>query len=475
MADLLVQNASAELNKAITASGTRVSWSTMLGAELRAYLKAQITAFPNAGPYYTAAASVLYLCDLSDPNKVANCTDDGTLITNFAGATTQSTGSYNTKNIWTNGTVLAGGAAIATATQAEITTLFTTGAAGNNNLKRAYTADNAAFSQDVFFTYMGLQSEFTGNATILKNWFNVEDAVSNAPGKRLSETNYLKVCGAAWQNGVGGSCTWTVPAGATQAKFQAWGAGKGSNPACCCGGSSWANSGTYSEMTIKVTAADTYTVCAGCSCQIYGCSNAEPGKGCMSGVVGNGICCFKADGSNALLVNCGSSNSVRVTVYGRSACQRHQNPYCTSSGPCFCGCGEYCFDSSCGTCGVAPILTDCCQTCFCSCATDACVVGTNQGPKMGYRSMYGATCIDTNNYGFHVRPPMLDSDTGSVFPCSTGCYCQTFSSSCCCGGCNGKDWTTHPGAGGAPTHVMGGNTNHKGDTGKGGMVQISWT
>ena len=89
--------------------------------------------------------------------------------------------------------------------------------------------------------------------------------------------------------------------------------------------------------------------------------------------------------------------------------------------------------------------------------------------------MIGGGCFDTNNYGCHVRPPILDSDTGLVFGCTQGCHCAYFTSGTCCGGCNGRNWTYHPGHGGTYTHVMGGTNQHKGDTGRGGMVQISWS
>jgi len=86
--------------------------------------------------------------------------------------------------------------------------------------------------------------------------------------------------------------------------------------------------------------------------------------------------------------------------------------------------------------------------------------------------MHGGGCLEGNNYGYHIRPPIINADTGSEF--TAGCRCQSFTSGTSCGGCNGKDWTVHPGHGGAGTHVMGGDNTHKGDTGRGGMVQVSW-
>lgn len=194
----------------------------------------------------------------------------------------------------------------------------------------------------------------------------------------------------------------------------------------------------------------------------------------MSGVTGPGICCLKADGGFCYQSNCDDLNHTRcISGYAGSACRRWQNPYCTDSGPCWCNYGEYCYDNSCATCGVVPMHTACCYTFYCTCACgdrNAC-----EGAAQGHFGLHGGGCVDTNNYGWHVRPPVIDADTGAMFSDQCGCYLQTFSSGQCCGGCNGKDWDYHPGMGGAGTHVMGGSNQHKGDTGRAGMVQISWT
>jgi hypothetical protein len=55
-----------------------------------------------------------------------------------------------------------------------------------------------------------------------------------------------------------------------------------------------------------------------------------------------------------------------------------------------------------------------------------------------------------------------------------GCFCMNFSSGTCCGGCTAKDWTYHPGHGGAFTHIQGGTNQWYGDAGKAGMIQVSW-
>ena len=278
--------------------------------------------------------------------------------------------------------------------------------------------------------------------------------------------NKLKVCGTNFLAGEGATCTWTVPDGATEAKFQAWGAGASTNAGCCCGGSSFGANGAYSELTIVVTPGDTYTLCAGCTCSQSCCSNYQQASGCMSGVIGNGICCFKADGGST--TNKLAMNSMRLSTGAGAICCRFQNNYCTSSGPCFCAYGEYCFDNSCSTCGIVPVHANCCVAGYCACGTDVAEVH-----KDGYRSLHGGGCLDTSFYGYHTRPPLLDSDTCANFV--GGCSCGTFTSGSCCGGCLGNGWTKHPGHGGAHVQVKGGSNTFLSGQGTGGMIQVSWS
>tara|TARA_B100000900_G_scaffold118626_1_gene100010 strand:- start:4435 stop:5838 length:1404 start_codon:yes stop_codon:yes gene_type:complete len=467
MADLIVQNASEKVKNAIAAASANINYADMLGMSLSAYLKQHIEANASDGVYTSASAASFAICDLSDKCLISWCQ------CSYAGSGQNCTCTYQTNSIWNAGNVLAAGAV--TITQSDILNKFN--AQSPKVLAKIYLIDNAAVQLAYYYAWLGLKDDFVAdaNATVLENWYGVSaGGGSNVQGKRLSDSNYLKVCATNWKYGYGPTtCTWTVPAGASTAKFQAWGAGKGTNPACCCGGAPFGMTGAYSEIVIKVTPGDTYTVCAGCSCSKYCCSNNEPGRGCASGVTGPGICCFNADGAHQNGGNCGALNMLRVNFGAGGACRRFQNPWCTDSGPCWCSYSEYCFDNSCATCGQVPVAPDCCNQNYCSCATSACK--EVDGICYGHRGIVGGGCLDTNNYGWHARPPIIDADDGSHWDCTQGCYCASFSSNCCCGGCNGKDWDWHPGHGGSYTHVMGGNNTHKADTGRAGMVQISWT
>ena len=468
MADIIVQNAIGKVTEAINSGASGINYSGVFGKSLLDKVKEVMEASSTSGVYTVGSAGGRQLCDLSSHCFLSLCN------CNYTGSGQNCSCIYVVTNVWTDGQILTtGGGAV---TKADVRTALV---AADDLISAVYDIGTTTVENDLYFAYLAARPYYasgsgSSNTNVRQYWYGI--GIPSGPGQPLSAANKLKVCGTQWKCGEGATCTWTVPAGASQAKFQVWGAGGGSNPACCCGGAVFGETGAYAEMVISVTPGDQYTVCAGCSCQRFCCSNTPPGSGCMSGVTGNGICCLKADGSHCYQISCLMLDWLRVSSGAPGMpggnCRRYQNPYCTTSGPCFCSYGEYCFANSCGTCGTVPILTDCCYTIYCNCATTAAVV--SDGANNGYNGIIGGGCLDTNNYGWHTRPPILDSDTGSVFGCTQGCSCAYFSSNCCCGGCNGAGWNWHPGHGGAYTHTMGGNNTHRGDTGRGGMVQISW-
>lgn len=478
MADILLHNQMIEQADAHKAASSNIDYTGPLGSSLKVYIKAIIDAnTTTTAPYYQGGGGTptRKLCDLTQHCLISMCT------CNYAGSSqTMNTSTCNMTNPWNDGSVFSGSSVSERSIaqiRADILALDTTG-----TLDKMYAVNNAVVQSDIYVAYLQLRIDYNtaSNVNVMKNWYNVDisgGGFSEKQGQRLSDTNYVKICCPNWQYGEGpASTTWAVPAGATCAKFQVWGAGYGTNGACCCGGNQFGHNGAYTEAVMKVTPGDTYTVCAGCSCQRYCCSNSTPGEGCASGVTGNGICCLYAEGGHCYNGNCYEQNRMRINCSGFAGgeCRRVQNPYCTTSGPCYCNYSEYCFDNSCSTCGVLPVYPGCCWTKYCSCITTACCVTDQSDSCRGHFGIYGGACLDSNNYGYHTRPPIINADTGNLWSQSCGCNVQTFTSGGCCGGCAGRNWNTHPGHGGAGTHVMGGQTNHFGDTGRSGMVQISW-
>lgn len=463
MADILVQHAVIEVAKSIGDASDGINYAEIFGQNLNDLIGTIISTNSTGGPFGSSSgtAATNCLCRLSEMCCISHCQ------CNFSGSGTSSTNACGTNNVWKDGSVLVGGTPAVSTTEI-INTLL--GLESTGVLNKVYDTNSTQVAKDMYFAYLVFKTT-TSDSDILETWYG-QGGEAEIAGTRLSNTNYLKVCDSNWKSGQGpAQCTWTVPSGATRVKFQVWGAGHGTNPGCCCGGQSFGTTGHYAELTMDATPGDTYTICAGCSCSRFCCSNAGSGFGCASGVTGPGICCLHADGAACYNSPCEDMQGMRQ-CFSLSTCRRWQNPYCTTSGPCFCGCGEYCYDNSCATCGVIPVYPSCCtsdQACSCACTDRNPIDGLQQT----FRGITGGGCLDTNNYGYHIRPPVIDSDTGLLF--DGGCYCQNFTSGTCCGGCNGVNWTAHPGHGGTGTHIMGGTTNHKGDTGKAGMVQISWT
>lgn len=257
-------------------------------------------------------------------------------------------------------------------------------------------------------------------------------------------------------------CLWTVPAGASKAQFQIWGAGSPTGIACCCGGSPHGANGAYATTIIDVTPGWTYTLCAGCAFCCFatvGTTSNQPG--CPSYVTGCKLTNFCAMGGHGNI-----ACYMRYLHVSLSECRYRGAGTGTSQGPCLCATGShYCFSNSCGTGTIVPFIVDQEQL-FYGTATDSCV--------FGFPAVRGGSFLDTNNYGYHQHPPVIG-------PCHTlqsgSSCCITFTSGSCCGGClfaanNGI--FCYPGAGGAATHMMGGSVSYCADSGRGGMVRVTW-
>ena len=268
-----------------------------------------------------------------------------------------------------------------------------------------------------------------------------------------------------WQCGC--SCTWTVPAGVTCAKFQMWGAGSGSGGGQYCGGSSYGSTGAYAMVRIPVKAGCSYTLCAGCAyCCMPSTNSQGRVQGCPSYVDGYGLLRVCAEGGVGSKVNwqgnVGSFNMYKQT----SAC-------CGDSGSCICNQGtNYCFDNSCAICQGPIDYTP--GSGYCGCVTHPDAYTSlenvaNMGIVYGIPGIWPKICYDTNHYGWQQHAPIF------CFADETKC-CYSWSSGTCCGrqcqGCCG--YMQVPGAGGWASNVMGGNNGLCGDMGKGGMVCVSY-
>ena len=141
----------------------------------------------------------------------------------------------------------------------------------------------------------------------------------------------LKVCDQTGYYRCGASCTWTVPAGASCARFQLWGAGAPSGSACCCGFSPIGGNGAYASVIMAVTPGNSYTLCAGCAYCCFATRSTSNADGCASYVTGSGLTNFCAEGGEGNLF---------CEVKTRGVEGPTQNDYCMYLGACICNSGS---------------------------------------------------------------------------------------------------------------------------------------
>lgn len=261
----------------------------------------------------------------------------------------------------------------------------------------------------------------------------------------------------------GGTCTWTVPAGITKARFELWGAGAGSQSGICCGHGPTGNSGAYASVCMTVTPGNAYVLCAGAANSTLSyCGVSCDISGCPSFVTGTGLTNFCANGgcANLLYTMCqlGNPTAVANTKWAGQGYGGSQ------SGIGICGSG---YGATCqpGSQPIGVLRRDfLAAESFFGTATNATVYGLksqNVGMQIN-SSMYGCTCTYS-----------LPLPNGTMSPIQ----CDSFSSGTCCGSrgvqaCSG--YGLIPGHGGWYTHIMGGNTGMYGDWGRTGMVKVSW-
>jgi hypothetical protein len=276
-----------------------------------------------------------------------------------------------------------------------------------------------------------------------------------------SPTGCLCVQNLSLGSHCGVCCFWTVPGGASKVQFQMWGAGSGTTVACCCGGSEFGANGAYATVIIDAVPGCNYTLCAGCAvcCRSAAGGGTLTSNGCPSFVSGFGLTSVSAPGGQVGM-------SCHMFELHNDICCRYRSLAQTgaANGPCLCESGnDYCFANNCATCN-GPVE---------NAAVPATVpTGTaTTGTVYGFPSFYGTGCLDTANAGYFTAPPVI-SICHEVTPLSDCCW--TFTSSACAGGCLCSPSRQFPGAGGWASNTHAGANLFCGDTGRGGMVRVTW-
>ena len=281
-------------------------------------------------------------------------------------------------------------------------------------------------------------------------------------------TGGIKVCDASGYYRCGCSCTWTVPAGVTCARFQLWGAGGASSASKNYGFSPFGSTGAYASAIIPVTAGCSYTICAGCAYCCYS-SYGSTGRvsGCKSWVQGAGLCRFCAEGGQGTLRD-------RLAMAGVRCQARFTDQCCTEAGGCLCQSGNYiCNAQNCSMCKgpmkfTAGSMYHGCLTCP-DLYTEA---GLSENSVIyGIRGIWSQYCHDYSQCGYDIHPPIYGFEMETQC-----CTCWTTGSCCgyCCGAYFGKGCLRYPSAGGWGTYMNSGSDASCGDAGKFGMVCISY-
>ncbi len=287
-------------------------------------------------------------------------------------------------------------------------------------------------------------------------------------GFKVCDTTNYKRCGA--------SCTWTVPAGVTCARFQVWGAGTSSGMGCCCAYGVPGSTGAYASVIMPVAAGSSYTLCAGCAYCCYPSHSGGAQNGCQSYVTGTGLTNFCAEGGqgDGKVMNKEHNHCTAKASYISAT----GNCYHYFQGMCVCYCQEFCIPGSLyhgaemawyprgqNRFHFPPIRSGCSS--YYGSAVGGAVYGHNgmyshwtTGDSAGMRGCVQHASI----YGFSGC-----CDYPGSTPAEACCACN---GGCCCSACMG--YRQLPSASGSFIMKCGGGYDTCGDAGRMGMVCVSY-
>ena len=294
--------------------------------------------------------------------------------------------------------------------------------------------------------------------TIVQNWKSVL-----TPLIQTGSTG-IKVCDNSGYYRCDRSCNFTVPSGVTRVQFQLWGPGGGTSGQCCCGGSPFGPSGAYTAVRLNVTAGEIYCICTGCAYCCYANQTTPGAQGSNTWICGPGLSTCADSGNscycywNQDLGSTSSGTSIPAypagsTTTGSDTCSAHQ-----------CSGWNFCWDTAADNTVVCHAFSRATWKYNCASTTRNLV------------------CYGLNGLWPHmtIGPSELDTGTCSVAAPVFGyenCTCQTSWNGNTCRGCCQKaenGYMQIPGAGGWADRKHGGCDGEGGDSGKMGMVCISY-
>ena len=279
-----------------------------------------------------------------------------------------------------------------------------------------------------------------------------------------TRTNGFKVCntdGSYWR--CDALCTWTVPAGVTSVQFQLWGPGGGTSSQCCCGGAPFGPSGAYMLAKLNVTAGDVYTLCAGCA---YCCfaSQTTPGIAMTPTYItgpGLSICAMGAIPCIAVW----SCDVGALTNAGNLMLPSQDNCSATQ-----CSGWNFCWDSGDDNTYVPHAFSSSANWCV------KCTDSSKNQQYWGVQGLWPAVCLGASLSACFssISTPVVGFECCVMaFEFPNGQTCQGQGTGGCYYGA-ASGYLRIPGAGGSGLVMTGGGAASGGDSGRFGMICVSY-
>jgi len=275
----------------------------------------------------------------------------------------------------------------------------------------------------------------------------------------------LEVCDGTSYKRCQSQCNWTVPTGVTRATFQSWGPGSGSGSNCCCGGSPFGANGAYTVVEIDVTPGEIFCLCSGCAYCCYAYQTTPGSCGSNTCICSNAGLCWTTCSADITGTFC-KWNCVMAaggdTSYVNTGCN-NQIPTCDGCGPNQCSGWNFCWSDAVDDVNT-PFAFDPYRT------WEIPDLTSRNGVSFGIPSMY---------------PEMFIPASGMATATSTSAPVYGFPEMSCtftwngssCFGCNYRACQSNrvgPAGGGSAGSVFGGCNACGGDSGRMGMICVSY-
>ena len=301
--------------------------------------------------------------------------------------------------------------------------------------------------------------QFTACPQIVKDWVtNLTPLVCPA------QTYGFKVCDNSGYFRCDRQCSWSVPAGVSNVQVQMWGPGAGTSGNCCCGGSPFGPSGAYHVLQFGVNQSETYCFCSGCAYCCWG-EQTTPGI-CGSPTWFNSTSGINACADSGISCFCHWNEDLGLTVCG----QRIPDPD-QKGGECSanrCSGWNFCWDSGNDQSSACHSFSSRTSFSLNSGASDSRTI-----TRYGLNGLWPAMCVGTDlNLGAGFSTPVFGFEACICNGTYSGADMNEGQRGCYYNGPNG--YLNIPGAGGYHTYSCGGGNGCQGDSGRMGMVCVSW-